>query len=90
VKLGPARPFYTHKSGFLQHIEVLSHRLARERNPIVREQMGTDFEQRLFRTLAQAIYDPAPDRVAESFENAIEVIIIHGTEYAIKSLHVNQ
>jgi hypothetical protein len=50
--------------------------------------MGTDFEQRLFRTLAQPIYDPATGRVAQRFENAVEFIVVHAIAYAIKLLHV--
>jgi hypothetical protein len=39
--------------------------------------MGTNFEQRLTWTPAQAIYDPATGRIAKRLENAIELIIIH-------------
>jgi hypothetical protein len=85
---GPARPFDTDKSGFLQHVEMLRDRLTRKRRPVLRGRTGTDFEQRLLRTLAQAIYDPATGRVAKRLEEAIEFIVIHAIEYAIKSLHV--
>jgi hypothetical protein len=90
VDLGSARPFDADKSGFLQHVEVLRDRLTRECHSIIPEEMGTDFEQRLLRTLAQAIYDPATGRIAERFEDAIEFIIIHATEYAMISLHVKK
>jgi hypothetical protein len=77
MDLGPARPFDTDKAGFLQHVEVLRYRLTRECRPILRNRTGTNFEQRLFRAFAQAIYDPATGRVAKRLENAIEFIILH-------------
>lgn len=88
VDLGPPHPFDTDQSGFLEHVEMLGYRLARDRHPILRGRKGANLEQRLPRTLAQAIHDLATRGVAKSLEDAVELIVIHVVQYAIKSLHI--
>jgi hypothetical protein len=88
VELGSARPFHTHKARSLQHVEVLRDRLARKRHPILRIEVGTAFEKRLFRALAQAVDDYAAGWVAERFEYAVEFIVNHGGQHAIEVLHL--
>jgi hypothetical protein len=90
VELGPARPFDPHKSGFFQHIEMLRYRLSGERYSVLRKGKGTNFEQGLTRPLAQAVYDPAAGRVTKCFEDAVEFVVVHEREYAIKLLHVKE
>ena len=49
VELGAPRPFDAHDARLFQHVEMLRHRLPRQRRPVLGEEMGADFEQRLAR-----------------------------------------
>ena len=79
VQFGSPCPFHPHQPRPLQHVEMLRHRLPGQDRLAFRYGAGAKLEERLPRPLAQAIDDPAPRRVGQSFEDIVELIGIHGT-----------
>lgn len=90
VDFGSAGPRHADQSGFLQHVEMLGHRLPGDGLFTLCDGHGANLEKRLVGLFAQPIYDPATDRVGQCLENVVKLLSIHAEQYAMILLHVNR